>query len=211
WDVASGRRQRTLKGHGGTVLALAFSDDGATLVSSDARGVARLWDLSGPVASRRLTSDIPPTPTFHLAYSLDGRWLAMARSRPPSVLNADPAEVLDRRLPPSDWTGEVRLWDARTGRLVHRLLADPSHVYRVAFAPDGRTLATGGRDSVVRLWDVATGQLVRTLRGRPSDPLNYPQDVVGAPGPGLLGPPRDHGPPNYHQDAAGALASSPHS
>src|SRR5262249_56335747 len=50
----------------------------------------------------------------------------------------------------------------------------------VAFAPDSHTLATGGQDSVVKLWDVATGQLVRTLRGRPSDPLNYPEDAVGA-------------------------------
>jgi WD40 repeat protein len=63
---------------------------------------------------------------------------------------------------------------------MHRLTADPSHVYRVAFAPDSQTLATGGRDSVVRLWDVATGQLVRSLPGHPSEPRYYPQDAVGA-------------------------------
>jgi WD40 repeat protein len=180
WDVATGHRQRTLKGHRGAVLALAFSDDGATLASSDARGVARLWDLSGPGPSRRLTSDTPPAPTFYLAYSPDGRWLATAKSLPLSALNADPAEVLARRLPPSDWRGEVWLWDARTGRLVHRLMADPSLVYRVAFAPDGRTVATGGRDSVVKLWDIATGRLARSLPGRPSGHLNYLQDAVGA-------------------------------
>ncbi len=101
-------------------------------------------------------SNILPVPAFHLAYSLDGRWLATA------------------------WSRVASLWDTRTGMLVHRLPADPDAVYRVAFAPDSRTLATGGRDSVVKLWDVATGQLARTLRGRPSDPLNYPRDAVGA-------------------------------
>src|SRR5262249_45090953 len=33
----------------------------------------------------------------------------------------------------------------------------------VAFAPDGQTLATGGRDGLVKLWDVASGRHLRTL------------------------------------------------
>src|SRR5262249_8490074 len=40
-------------------------------------------------------------------------------------------------------------------------------VTTVAFAPDGRTLATGGLEegSAIRLWEVATGQERRQLRG----------------------------------------------
>jgi WD40 repeat protein len=186
WDVATGRQQRTFKGHRGAVLALAFSDDGARLASSDARGVARLWDLSGSGPWRRLVADVPPAPTFYLAYSPDGRWLAsvtsrpLEGSRPPDVLQGAPGDPLGSRRPVTDWMGEVRLWDARTGKLVHRFTADPSYVYRVAFAPDSRTLATGGRDSMVKIWDVATGQLVQSLPGRPSAHLNYFHDGVGA-------------------------------
>jgi len=35
----------------------------------------------------------------------------------------------------------------------------------VSFSPDGKTLASGGRDRVVKLWEVATGQEIRTFIG----------------------------------------------
>ena len=35
----------------------------------------------------------------------------------------------------------------------------------LAFAPGGKTLASGGSDRTVRLWDVQTGKELRILRG----------------------------------------------
>ena len=50
-------------------------------------------------------------------------------------------------------------------------------VYTVAFSPDGKTLATGGRDRVIRLWDVETGKLRASLWAiSPLDPDGGPTE-----------------------------------
>jgi WD40 repeat protein len=70
-----------------------------------------------------------------------------------------------RLLATADADGTVRLFDVRSGRLLHVLRGHRQAVTDVAFGAGGALLATSGRDSRVVLWDVATGRPVHVLRG----------------------------------------------
>jgi WD40 repeat protein len=76
WNVADGKLQRTLVGHGQAVFGLAISPDGTRLLSSGADSTVRLWDMSTGEEKQPLFS--PRRFVRQAAFSMDGRWLLVA-------------------------------------------------------------------------------------------------------------------------------------
>lgn len=173
WDVATGRRIGTLRGHSGSAIsAVAFSPDGALLASASRYDyTVRLWDVL--TGRQRLRLPGSPGAVGDVAFSADGTRVAApgGASGVVTVWNLDTGETAtyaQSRVTPLSvafspdgatlavgTTDDIRLWDLATGEQGAILRGGTGSVRAVEFSPDGARLAAAGNDGVIRLWDVA--------------------------------------------------------
>jgi serine/threonine protein kinase len=138
WDAVTGRELRGFRGHNVTVIDVAFSPDGRTVVTGSVVGTVKFWD---PDTGRERRSLRNPAAVFAVAFSPDGRRLAVTMDRSLAVL------------------------DAHTGKAVYEVRAHAPVARAVAFAPDGKHIVTGGYDRLIKLWEAPTGMEVRSFKG----------------------------------------------
>ncbi len=51
------------------------------------------------------------------------------------------------------WDGTLRLWDIKKGSTIRRFVSHTRDVLAVAFSPDNRQIASGGRDKNLKIWN----------------------------------------------------------
>ncbi|MDX2127405.1 MAG: CAP domain-containing protein [Chloroherpetonaceae bacterium] len=57
----------------------------------------------------------------------------------------------------------IKVWNARTGKLLQSMSGLKRDILSVSFSYDGTVIATGSYDNTIRFWDVSTGELLRTM------------------------------------------------
>ena len=182
WHVETGRAVRAKGDHGvfsdgpvchtGPINAIAFSSDGAQLISVTDDQPILMWNVS----TGRLDSTIGPTTgmvVYHatsagviptgspsssvraVTYSRDGTFVVSARlDGVVDIWNVAPRTFLDASRVPTQTVTIVDLLNAPTRPPRATLRGHTGSVNSVAFSPDRSRLVTGSADGTVKVWDV---------------------------------------------------------
>ena len=115
---------------------MAFSSDGARILTASADHSAKLWDAA---SGELIGSFDHQDEVFRAAFSPDGARILTA--------SADKT---------------AKLWDAASGKLIASFDHQAS-VYYAAFSPDGARILTASADKTAKLWDAASGKLIASF------------------------------------------------
>jgi WD40 repeat protein len=140
WDLEAGTLRQQLPSEGGTNPALAFSPDGAVLLSAGDSRIIRAWDTASGAFIREFAGH--KGAILDLEFASDGGAFVSA--------SAD---------------NTARVWDFETGETRHQVTVPGAFISAAAFTPDGARLVTAASSlgDRIQLWDLATETLIRTL------------------------------------------------
>jgi WD40 repeat protein/predicted Ser/Thr protein kinase len=184
WDTATGRIRKEIQGPAGICWIVVVSPDGKRVAASanhpSAQDRLAVFDVGS--GKPLFTAD-----GAALAYSPDGRWLAIREADEKTVVLRDARthEVAmrfdgheglvnsaafspdSRLLATCSADRTVRVWRV-DNRACQVLRGHTDDVFAVAFHPDGTRLASAGRDQAIWLWDLTRGEPTARLPGHTS-------------------------------------------
>ncbi|HYT89338.1 MAG TPA: WD40 repeat domain-containing protein [Gemmataceae bacterium] len=161
WQVATGQELRRWDSRQLEPPFLHFSPDGQSVVGIGLGGRVFVWDAATGTLRRQLGgAPEGDEGMFAATLSPSGHLVATGATRSRRLQNGDSVE---------DCT--IHLWEVASGEAIRRVAAPQGSIWSLAFAPDGRVLASGGGDSTILLWDLTEGLKPGPLTARQLDGL----------------------------------------
>jgi formylglycine-generating enzyme required for sulfatase activity/serine/threonine protein kinase len=172
WDVEAIKQEREFRGHTTHLGAVAFSPDARYVLSGSSDFTMRFWDVETAKELRSFAGHsahaVAISPDGRFAIDSDGgnlrRWeLGTGASKEPRLFLGHSLAVYWLAFSPNGKSfasvggdGLLILWDMATCAKL-RKWQFPGAVYRVAFAHDGRHLATANANGTVYILRLADG------------------------------------------------------
>jgi WD40 repeat protein len=149
WEASGGKSLWRAERPQAWVVGLAFAPDAKAVAVLEQTGAVALHETTGGRELRRLgTAGSIGNPSA-IAFSPDGRLLAVAGQDFPARQT------------------RVRLYEVASGTVRHEFTGHDGPVSALAFSADDRRLATGGNDTTVLLWDLTRAADAEALNGKP--------------------------------------------
>lgn len=180
WDAISGKTRKSYRLLTGPVSVVAWSPDGKHVASADSDGKVR-------VQTPPNTTTTPPyaghaEKVTHLFWSPDSRRLISAsqdgaiyiwdalnprnrtssvaiqmKNRSPVAQSPDGAYIASVSVD-QDGKTKVQVWESMTGQIRKQYAGHADTVRVISWSPDGRRIASAGKDGNVHVWDASTGK-----------------------------------------------------
>jgi WD40 repeat protein len=158
WDIDTCKLIKKWTGHTGRVWSVYWSRDGRRVLSGSEDGTARQWDVETipePIEIILASIETGHIAVYAVVYSPDTTLIATAgRDGPWTTI---PVE------------SSVKIWDAKTGKLVATLKGHTHAVECLAWTKDGKTLISGSSDHSIRTWDTTKWEQTAVLDEHTND------------------------------------------
>ncbi|MFZ1984120.1 MAG: protein kinase [Desulfatitalea sp.] len=174
----------TFKGHGESIVAVAFSPDERFIATGDRANGIKVWNFTGGEAIDSYANPTSPGRIADLRFSADGRQV-VAQFTDGSMLSREIGGGTVNRTAyrPTDndvlmfYSPEQAYFIKRTlentaviqrtkdNQTVSRLMGHSDSIYTAAFSPDSTKVATGSADNSAIVWDLASGKSLVALKG----------------------------------------------
>jgi WD40 repeat protein len=140
WDIDTGKVVTKWTGHTDIVWSVCWSPDGRRVLSGSHDGTARQWEVEN--------GETMPEPIENILASIE-----TGHEQVYAVIYSPDMTLIAT----GGWDGRdassIKIWDAKTGKLVATLKGHTDAVVCLAWTKNGKTLISASVDSSIRTWN----------------------------------------------------------